>query len=385
MMQRYFSAVILLALITGCSSNDKVIIRGTFNDKKEGKVYLEQSEIDNNILIDSAAIKRGRFSFKRDISGPEFFQVGVSSTDFVSLLAMPGDNITLSLGNSPLVLNYSVEGSAESEKLKQLDETLFVTLRSLDSLKRIYSSLSTEEMALRGAELENQYIEKVNDQRKKNIVFILDNIASMSSLKALYQRIDENTYVLYQPRDLQFLKIVSDSLSVKYPASRHILALSENVSKELNQMYVNRLASIASKTTSEKIDPDLPDTEGQRVKLSSLRGKYVLVSFWSSTSQSCMEELPALKSLYKMYNSKGLEIYQVSLDPDANRWKNVVRYEDLPWISVREDDSVNPPYSIALNITQIPSNLLYDREGNIINSNLFGRNLQIKMDQLFNK
>jgi thiol-disulfide isomerase/thioredoxin len=362
-----------------------VIIRGTFSEGKEGTVYLEQSEIDSKTLVDSATVKRGRFTFKREISGPEFFQVGVSSTDFVSLLAMPGDKISMSLGKSPLVLDYSVEGSPESEKLKKLDATLFVTLRSLDSLRKIYSSLSADEMSLRGADLENQYIETVNGQRKKNIEFILGNVASLASVKALYQRIDENTYVLYQPRDLQFLKIVSDSLSVKYPASRHVLALTENVNSELNQMYINRLASIASKTPSVSMDPDLTDTEGRRVKLSSLRGKYVLLSFWSSTSQACMEELPALKTLYRQYNARGLEIYQISLDPDESRWRNVVRFEELPWISVREDDPANPYFTKALNITQVPSNLLYDREGNIINSNLFGRNLQIKMDQLFNK
>jgi hypothetical protein len=98
-----------------------------------------------------------------------------------------------------------------------------------------------------------------------------------------------------------------------------------------------------------------------------------------------MDELPALKALYRQYNAKGLEIYQISLDPEESRWRNVVRFEELPWICVREDDPANPRFAKALNITQVPSNLLYDREGNIINSNLFGRNLQIKMDQLFNK
>jgi thiol-disulfide isomerase/thioredoxin len=384
-MKKYFSAVIIAAFITACSSNDRVIIRGTFSEGKEGTVYLEQSEIDSKILVDSATVKRGRFTFKREISGPEFFQVGVSNTDFVSLLAMPGDNISLSLGKSPMVLNYSVEGSPESEKLKKLDADLFVTLRSLDSLRKIYSSLSADEISLRGPDLEKQYIDAVNGQRKKNIEFILANVTSLATVKALYQRIDENTYVLYQPRDLQFLKIVSDSLSVKYPASRHVLALTENVNNELNQMYINRLASIAAVTPSEKMDPDLPDPEGRRVKLSSLRGKYVLLSFWASTSQACMDELPVLKNLYRQYNSKGLEIYQISLDPDESRWRNVVRFEELPWISVREEDPANPRYTRALNITQLPSNLLYDREGNIINSNLYGRNLQIKMDQLFNK
>jgi hypothetical protein len=93
----------------------------------------------------------------------------------------------------------------------------------------------------------------------------------------------------------------------------------------------------------------------------------------------------AENNLYDAYNRKGLEIYQVSLDPDEERWKNIVRFEEIPWISVREQDPQNPVYSRLMNITRLPSNILYDPEGNIINTNLAGRNLSIRMDQIFNK
>ena len=57
----------------------------------------------------------------------------------------------------------------------------------------------------------------------------------MASLKALYQRIDENTYVLYEPRDLQYLKIISDTLGRYYPNSKHVQALAEDLKNEMNQ------------------------------------------------------------------------------------------------------------------------------------------------------
>ena len=150
-------------------------------------------------------------------------------------------------------------------------------------------------------------------------------------------------------------------------------------------MYINRMASLASQLPATNTTPLLPDTEGNMVSVSSLRGKYVLVSFWSTASQECLNELPALRAIYSAYHGKGLEIYQVSLDTDEERWKSVVRFEEIPWISVREPDPANPLYSRLMNINSVPSNLLYDPEGNIINTNLFGRNLNIRMDQLFNK
>jgi len=384
-MKKFVLVLFVAATLAGCGEDDKVVIKGSFGEGKDGVVYLDQSDVDRTTVIDSAVIKRNRFKFSTALTGPEFLQVRLSSNDFIGLLASPGEEIILDFGSSPLVMNYTVSGSSGSDMVRGLDQYLFITKVKLDSITKLYTDLSDEELAVQGPGLEKAYVDAVEAQRKHNIEFILENITSLASIKALYQRIDENTYVLYQPRDLQFLKIVSDSLSVKYPVSKHVRALKENVTSELNRMYIDRLTSMATEVTPAKADPVLPDPQGKMIRLSSLRGKYVLVTFWATTSEDCLAELPALKNIYSLYHSKGLEIYQVSLDADPNRWKSVVKFEEIPWISVREEDPGNPAYAMAMNISRVPSNLLFDPEGNIINTNLFGRNLQIRMDQLFNK
>ena len=384
-MKKFALFLFVAAVLAGCGEDDKVVIKGSFGEAKEGIVYLDQSDVDRSTVIDSATIKRNRFKFSTSVTGPEFLQVRLNDNDFIGLLASPGEEINLDFGSSPLVMNYTVSGSAGSDLIRGLDQYLFTTKVKLDSLTKIYTGLSDDEIAVQGAGLEKAYVDAVEAQRKHNIEFILGNITSLASIKALYQRIDENTYVLYQPRDLQFLKIVSDSLSVKYPVSKHVRALKENVTSELNRMYLDRLTSMATEVSPAKADPVLPDTQGKMIRLSSLRGKYVLVTFWATTSEDCLAELSALKNIYSLYHSRGLEIYQVSLDADPDRWKNVVKFEEIPWISVREEDPGNPAYAMAMNISRVPSNLLFDPEGNIINTNLFGRNLQIRMDQLFNK
>jgi len=330
-------------------------------------------------------IKRGQFKFALEITGPEFLQVRFENGEFIGLLAMPGENIDLSFGKSPVAMNYTVTGSPGSEEVRMLDLQLLKTNSRLDSIREIYSGLSDEEIASRGAGLEEAYVGIVDAQRNFNIKFVIENISSMAAIKALYQRIDENTYVLYQPRDLQYLKIVSDSLSVKYPVSRHVRALKENVTSELNRMYIDRMASLASQLPEANTTPALPDTKGNMISVASLRGKYVLVSFWTTTSPACIAELPLLRSLYTKYHAKGLEIFHVSLDRDEEMWRNRVRFEEIPWISVREEDPLNPVYARLMNVQSVPSNILYDREGNIINTNLTGRNLQIRLDQIFNK
>ncbi|HQL45660.1 MAG: TlpA disulfide reductase family protein [Bacteroidales bacterium] len=384
-MKRFLPVLLAVSLLAGCNNENKVVIKGSFTVPAEGVVYLDQSEVDRNIRVDSAMIKRGQFKFVTEVTGPEFYQLRFTGNEFVALLVMPGENISLEIGKTPVAMNYTVQGSPGSADIRMLDQQLLVTKTRLDSISNIYNSLSANDMDIRGAELQKAYTEVVDAQRKFNIKFVVENISSMSSIQALYQRIDENTYVLYQPRDLQYLKIVSDSLSVRYPVSRHVRALKENVTTELNQMYIDRISSIAMQMPETSSSPELPDINGKMVSVASLKGKYVLVSFWSTTSEESMNQLPVLRSIYNDYHRKGLEIYQISLDPDAERWKNVVRYEEIPWISVREPDPENPVYARLMNITSLPSNLLYDPQGNIINTNLTGRNLLIRMDQLFNK
>ena len=384
-MKRITPLILAAALLAGCSNENKVTIRGTFAEPADGMVYLDLSDVDHSTRVDSAEVKRGVFRFTTEVKGPEFYQVRFPGNEFIGLLVMPGEKITLDLGKSPLAMNYTVNGSPGSEDIRFLDRQLLVTKTRLDSVRNIYSSLGNDDIPVRGPELEKAFVDIVDAQRKFNIKFIIENINSMSAIQALYQRIDENTYVLYQPRDLQYLKIVSDSLSVRYPVSRHVRALKENVTSELNRMYIDRMASLASQLPETNTTPELPDINGKMISVASLKGKYVLVSFWSTAAPEAMNELPLLRSLYDEYHSKGLEIFQVSLDPDVERWKRIVRFEEIPWISVREADPMNPVYSRLMNITSLPANLLYDREGQIINTNLTGRNLQIRMDQIFNK
>jgi hypothetical protein len=133
-----------------------------------------------------------------------------------------------------------------------------------------------------------------------------------------------------------------------------------------------------------RLDPDLTDINGKKVRLSSLKGKYVLLAFWSADSRECIAENLQLKEYYRLYNRKGFEIYQINLDEDESVWKSAVKFDELPWINTREDNPANPYYARVYNVKTLPANYLYDPEGSITASNLHGRTLQIKLNQLFN-
>jgi thiol-disulfide isomerase/thioredoxin len=123
---------------------------------------------------------------------------------------------------------------------------------------------------------------------------------------------------------------------------------------------------------------------GKKVALSSLRGKYVLLTFWSIRSKECVAENIQLKEYYKLYNKKGFEIYQINLDGDEESWKAAVKFDELPWISTREDDPLNPKNARLFNVRNVPTNYLFDKQGEIIGSDLHGKPLKLKLEQLFN-
>ena len=386
MMKRALFILLPLLAIAGCKSKNTFTIKGEILDPQKKVVALNRIDVNKLVLIDSSKVRsNGIFKLRVKSTGPEFYQLGYSDSDFITLLAEPGEKIKLTFKGRNMSDDYTVTGSAGSEDVKMLDMRLAEAKRKLDSLRIVYKDGSGKPgFDEKGPLLENNYNEILKELRKKNIEFIISNPSSMASLKAVYQSIDGDSYVLYDWRDLQYMKIVSDSLSRYYPNSRNVRALAEDVKKELGEMNAKRIQNLADRSAEIKLDPNLKDIIGDRITLSSLRGKIVLLAFWSVASNDCITENLQLKDLYKTYNKKGFEIYQINLDEDEEKWKNAVRFDELPWISTREDDPRKPKNAMLFNVQALPANYLFDRDGNIIGSNLHGKSLQIRLNQLFN-
>jgi thiol-disulfide isomerase/thioredoxin len=385
MTTKFVAFLVSVLLLSSCTNKNSITIDGNFKSNDRKKVYLTRIDVDTYVIIDSAKIKKsGDFRFRMKAKEPEFYQVGLTNSDFITILAEPGEKIKLTFPGKNLYENYEVTGSAGSLKIKKLDEVLSSTIRKIDSLKAIYiTAAKSPDSSKIVPVLNEEYLKLLKEQRYKNIDFILGNLSSFASIKALYQKIDETTYVLYELRDLQFLKLVSDTLFYHYPDSKQARALKKNFEKELKQMNINKIENAARNAPITILDPNLKDINGKRIALSSLKGKVVLLTFWASSSESCVKENLTLKELYKAYKSKGFEIYQVNLDENEAAWRKAVEFDELPWISVREDDPMNPVNAKLYNVRSLPANYLYDRKGDIIGSALHGRPLVIRLTQIF--
>src|ERR1035437_51014 len=139
-MKRILYLLALVFIFSGCKDKGKFAVSGVIKDSKEKYIYLSRIEVNTPILIDSAKIsKKGSFRIKIKTTGADFYQLGFSSTNFITLLAEPGEKINVSFNSKNLFENYVVNGSSGSQKLQTLDLTLADTKRKLDSLSTIGS------------------------------------------------------------------------------------------------------------------------------------------------------------------------------------------------------------------------------------------------------
>lgn len=130
-------------------------------------------------------------------------------------------------------------------------------------------------------------------------------------------------------------------------------------------------------------DIDLPDSTGKSMKLSSLRGKVVLLDFWASWCGPCRHENPTVVRAYQNYAAKGFTVFSVSLDQSKPKWLAAIAKDGLVWPShVSDLKGWGSAGSALYKVTGIPATFLLDKEGKIVAKNLRGPALEEKLKAL---
>lgn len=126
---------------------------------------------------------------------------------------------------------------------------------------------------------------------------------------------------------------------------------------------------------------DLPNTKGENVALSSLRGSLTLIDFWASWCGPCIKEQPTLKKLYAAYPDK-FSIYSVSMDTKKPLWLGAIAKGKLPWIQVSDLKYWQSPVIGDYMLQSVPLNFLIDKNGIILAKNIHGKALEDMVNSL---
>ena len=383
---RKFSWLLPLLMILSCSRGEKVEISGVIeNPGEKSMLYLDEQGIGEIRQIDSVRLKKdGRFKMKDRIENPTFYNLHTGNQQIIPLLLTPGSSADIKADMQNFVKGYEIEGSAESRYLQEMNRKLAVTKRKVDSIQKLLQENpdAGEEFT---RELATSYDEIIEGQRRYSIQFILEHISSMASIYALYQKIDENNFVLNENRDIQIVKITSQSLDTIWPGSEHVQALKRDAANLEEKFYNARWSQVVE--TSESTFPDirLPDPNGDTIALSSLRGKVILLSFWASWDQASVSHNLPLKGIYNTYHSRGLEIYQVSFDNEKEAWVNAIEFDELPWVNVSELSYPESRVAPVYNLEELPVVFLIDRKGQIVGKNFNRIDLDRNIQRLLNE
>lgn len=219
----------------------------------------------------------------------------------------------------------------------------------------------------------------------------------IAELQATYQNEIKKThdklaeFLKSQPSSLGTINLLQGNILDRDQYFDTYLAVSEKLKKEwpdytLAKEFVSsvdRMKSLAIGQPAPEIS--LPDTTGKVVKLSSMKGKYVLLDFWAKWCGPCRQENPNVVRAFHKYKDKGFTVFGVSLDRSKQDWMNAIKQDGLTWTHVSDLKYWQSEAAKTYNITGIPFSLLLDPNGVIIAKNLRGAALDNKLDEIFSK
>ena len=351
-------------LFSACNNSSEFTVKGVVSGADGQLMYLENVGISNVVTLDSIKLASGgkfKFTEKRP-EYPDFYRLrlnnqkinfSIDSKETVSILADAGAFAT----------SYSVEGSENSKAIKaitlaQLDANQAISRLRKDYEDKMISDTTYRSKVLAAADAYKEIARK----------YIYSAPMSTAAYFALFQQIDGLLFFdLYDRNDVKAYGAVATSYDHYYPESprsKHLYNLTLQSMKVLRAQRPVDYSNVETKEISF-LDIELPDVRGEVVKLSDVApGKVVLINFTAYQTEWSPALNMALGELYTKYHGQGLEIYQVSLDSDSHFWRNGA--SNLPWISVRDPQSVYSQVAGLYNVKQLPALFILDRKGNLV-------------------
>lgn len=386
----FLSLALLLLLIGSCSnSKNNFDLQLQFENAEQKELILYEVNSYEMMPIDTIRMDaNGQSHYSGKIEQPRFFVLRDASPGQITIIVHPGDEIAITGDLADFKNTYKISGSRDSELLQKLNAKMDETIKQLTVITNHYqenlSAPETDAEALR-SEVRMEFERIANEQRDFTIDFIENNTTSLASLMAVYQQIDQGTFVLNREEDFKYYKLVDSVLIKIYPDLDYTKNLNENVKEMIAAIEFKNLKETTLGIGTVAPEIELPNPDGKVIQLSSLKGKYVLLDFWAAWCGPCRHENPYLVDAYEKFNEKGFTIYQVSLDRTREAWLKGIEDDKLgKWYHVSDLQFWNSSVVPVFQIEGIPANFLLDKEGRIIARNLRGEALAAKLAEVLN-
>jgi len=346
---------------------DQVVIKGNLGQKGSyNQIFLDTLHGQNPwIYVTSEIDAAGNFTLVAPIANADIFRLRLDDKNFMMLILTPGEKITIKTNGPKLGGDAQVEGSIHTQLL--------------------YSAMNTSQMyESRKAALNQQYQEVQSSPKRDSLSaaiisqFNVNDSLQKSALKAQMEKQPASlAWIFFQDK----LDMTNDFDIIDKTDAATFKAYPENefVKQRHQQVNVERKTAIGAQAP----DIALTDPDGKIRKLSSLKGKVVLIDFWASWCGPCRKENPNVVAVYQKYHDLGFEIYSVSLDKDRESWLKAIAKDNLLWPDHVSDLKYwKSEGAAAYGVTSIPYTVLIDKKGKIVAKKLRGDELENKIKEL---
>lgn len=376
----YSAAVIMVAALAFTSCNNKKFhINGNITEATDSMLYLENLSLNGPVKIDSVKLgEDGAFAFDENAMDsiiPEFYRLRIANQS-INLSIDSTETVKVKASYPQMSYKYEVEGSENCSKIKELSIKQMILQNNINAIAKSPNM---------GIDSVDVIVARMLDGYKQDIKvnYIFKEPMKASSYYALFQTIQLGNVnsLIFNPRnnkdDVRVFAAVATSWDTYYPGAErgknlHNIAIEGMKDIRIIENQRAQQQIDASKVSVNGcIDLAMEDSKGQVRRLTDLKGKVVLLDFHLFASSESTKRIMMLRELYNKYHAAGLEIYQVSVDPNEHFWKTSTAA--LPWICVRDEGGIQGQSLQLYNVQSIPTFFLIDRS-----NTLKARDAQIK-------
>ncbi|MBM0142984.1 DUF4369 domain-containing protein [Segatella copri] len=376
----YSAAVIMVAALAFTSCNNKKFhINGNITEATDSMLYLENLSLNGPVKIDSVKLgEDGAFAFDEnamDSITPEFYRLRIANQS-INLSIDSTETVKVKASYPQMSYKYEVEGSENCSKIKELSIKQMILQNNINAITKS-PNMGIDSVDVIVARMLAGYKQDIK------VNYIFKEPMKASSYYALFQTIQLGNVnsLIFNPRnnkdDVRVFAAVATSWDTYYPGAErgknlHNIAIEGMKDIRIIENQRAQQQIDASKVSVNGcIDLAMEDSKGQVRRLTDLKGKVVLLDFHLFASSESTKRIMMLRELYNKYHAAGLEIYQVSVDPNEHFWKTSTAA--LPWICVRDEGGIQGQSLQLYNVQNIPTFFLIDRS-----NTLKARDAQIK-------
>ncbi len=348
-------------------------VEGEIINAKSAAIYLLKLGGNKLIPVDTATLdisktseKQG-FTFDLNADDPTFYQISMGEKQFTIIILAPGDKMKISIDANNMQEIQSVSGSQETENFFNLSKKMTAYNKKKADLEAQYKKVyGTPDQDSVGQILTKKF-QNVESQRMD---FLKSEMLKQNSLAGLIYLND-----IDMKKNMDFYGKYLPALLKRYPKNIFVKSVYNQYQSEKSKVYLG--------PGVQAPEIDLPTPEGPNFKLSSLKGKVVLIDFWASWCGPCRRENPHVVEVYKKYHDKGFDVLGVSLDKDKGNWVKAIKSDGLVWHQVSDLKYWQSAAGRKYGVGSIPHTVLVDREGKIIQIGLRGASLDTKLKEIF--